>query len=85
MNCIEELSDDSCKAIDELSETPNADNLNNTVSNQELQRLYQMYCDFKESVRTGSLGKTAMLNLDELHGHCLARPNVCQSYKTKRF
>ena len=53
MNCIEELNDDSCKAIEELSETPNADNLNNTVSNQ-------MYCDFKESVRNGSLAKTAM-------------------------
>ena len=33
MNCIKEPSDDSCKAIDELSETPNADNLNNAVSN----------------------------------------------------
>ena len=31
MNYIEELSDNSCKAIDELSETPNADNLNNMV------------------------------------------------------
>ena len=35
MNYIEELSD-SCKATDELSETPNAVNLNNAVSNQEL-------------------------------------------------
>ena len=42
MNYIEELNDDSYKGIELNSETLNADNLNNTISNQELQRLYQM-------------------------------------------
>ena len=46
INCIKELND-SGKAIGELTETPNADNFNTVVSNQEVRQLYQMYCDLK--------------------------------------
>ena len=47
-------------AISDLSKAPNAEMFKNVVSLEDLQQLYQRYCNFKESIRNGSLGKTAV-------------------------
>ena len=59
-NSIEGLSASTRSAIRDLSKAPNAEMFKNVVSLEDLQQLYQRYCSFKESIRNGSLGKTAV-------------------------
>ena len=57
---MEELNASTRSAIHDLSKAPNAEMFKNVVSLEDLQQLYQRYCSFKESLRNGSLGKTAV-------------------------
>ena len=57
---MEGLNASTRSAIHDLSKTPIAEMFKNVVSLEDLQQLYQRYCSFKESIRNGSLGKTAV-------------------------
>ena len=57
---MEGLSASTRSAVRDLSKAPNAEMFKNVVSLEDLQQLYQRYCSFQESIRNGSLGKTAV-------------------------
>ena len=59
-NSMEGLNASARSAIHDLSKAPNAEMFKNMVSLEDLQQLYQRYCSFKESIRNGSFGKTAV-------------------------